>query len=60
MTKINPMEWEARSKKGIVCGMLLCYNKPNSQCPKCLNHYCYEHLYSHLHVADAASDEEEK
>jgi hypothetical protein len=32
---------------------------PTSQCPKGLNHYWYEHLYSHLHVVAAASDEEE-
>ena len=62
MTTINPMEWAARSRKGIVCGMLLCcYNNPTSQCPKCSNHYCYEHLYSHVHVvADDASNEEKE
>ncbi|HEY5736905.1 MAG TPA: hypothetical protein VIS28_01400 [Nitrososphaeraceae archaeon] len=33
-----------------VCGVMLCRNSPIIQCPRCLLHYCSEHVKSHLHI----------
>jgi len=38
--------WAARSRKGEVCGILGCPNKPLvKKCPHCGNHYCQEHAF---------------
>jgi hypothetical protein len=55
-TGITGEEWIRKSQRGEVCGIVACKNKPTSQCPKCGNHYCYEHLDLHLHKV---SDEEQ-
>jgi hypothetical protein len=38
-----------KSKRVEVCGMFGCEENPTSQCPDCANHYCYEHIKSHVH-----------
>jgi len=43
-------EWKNNSKKGLVCGIMLCRNSPIKQCPKCSFHYCYEHVKTHFHI----------
>ena len=60
MAEVNHTEWEERSKKGQVCARFLCSNKPTTQCPKCSNHYCYEHLNSHLHIVSDEEIEEDR
>ena len=35
--------WAARSRKGEVCGILGCSNKPVAKCTHCGNYYCKEH-----------------
>ncbi|MBA7546933.1 hypothetical protein ES705_39334 [subsurface metagenome] len=37
--------WAARSRKGEVCGILGCQNKPVKKCFHCGNHYCQEHAF---------------
>jgi hypothetical protein len=46
---IDHNEWKNNSKKGLVCGIILCRNSPIKQCPKCLLHYCSEHVKTHFH-----------
>jgi hypothetical protein len=50
--EISINEWKEMSERGEVCGMFGCQVKPTSQCPKCSNHYCYEHIKMHIHVTD--------
>ena len=45
-------EWRNNSKKGLVCGIMLCRNSPIKQCPKCLLHYCSEHVKTHFHLSE--------
>jgi len=33
----------AKSRKGEVCGILGCQNKPTVKCKHCFNMYCEEH-----------------
>ncbi len=47
--KISGNEWTDKSKRVEVCGMFGCEQNPTSQCPDCANHYCYEHIKSHVH-----------
>jgi predicted nucleic acid binding AN1-type Zn finger protein len=47
--KISENEWTDKSKRVEVCGMFGCQENPTSQCPDCANHYCYEHIKSHVH-----------
>jgi hypothetical protein len=51
-------EWRKNSTKGLVCGIMLCHNSPIKQCPRCLLHYCSEHVKTHFHptTATAATD----
>jgi hypothetical protein len=42
-------EWKEMSEGGELCGISGCMEKPTSRCPKCSNHYCYEHLRNHMH-----------
>jgi len=35
--------WAARSRKGEVCGIFGCPNKPTTKCKHCFNMYCDEH-----------------
>ena len=41
-------QWTRRSRKGGICGIVNCFNKPTKQCKKCTNYYCSEHFRSHL------------
>jgi hypothetical protein len=41
-------QWTRRSRKGGVCGIVNCFNKPTKRCKKCTNCYCSEHFPSHL------------
>ena len=50
---IDHNEWRNNSKKGLVCGIMLCRNSPIKQCPKCLLHYCSEHVKTHFHPETA-------
>lgn len=45
-------EWKNNSKNGLVCGMMLCRNTPIKPCPRCLLHYCSEHMQTHVHPTD--------
>ena len=47
--KISGNEQTDKSKRVEVCGMFGCEENPTSQCPDCANHYCYEHIKSHVH-----------
>jgi len=52
-------EWAEKSRKGEVCGILGCQNKPVKKCPHCRNHYCQEHAFvldtpGHLNPTTAA------
>lgn len=47
---ITGEEWKKRSINGELCAVIGCYEKPTSQCPQCLTHYCYEHIKIHMHV----------
>ena len=38
-------EWAEKSRRGEVCGILGCKNKPVIKCPHCGNHYCREHAF---------------
>ena len=57
LDKQNIAEWALRSRKGEVCGMAGCAARPSSQCPRCGNHYCYEHVRVHFHAAISKADE---
>jgi len=37
--------WAAKSRKGEICGILSCPNKPTIKCKHCFNMYCYEHKW---------------
>jgi hypothetical protein len=58
---LNPIDhnkWRNNSIKGVVCGGIrLCRNSPIIQCPKCLLHYCSEHIKTHFHPAAAEEEE---
>ena len=41
-------EWTKRSRRGGICGIVNCFNKPTKQCKNCTNYYCSEHFPSHL------------
>lgn len=43
-------EWVGKSKKGEVCGVVGCDQKPTNKCTKCSNHYCYGHVKTHFHI----------
>lgn len=45
MVKITVDEWAEKSRRGEVCGILGCKNKPVNKCPHCGNHYCQEHAF---------------
>ena len=49
---IDHNEWKNNSKKGLVCGIMLCRNSPIKQCPKCLLYYCSE-VKTHFHPTTA-------
>jgi hypothetical protein len=46
---IDPKEWEKRSVKGELCGIIACNNSPTVQCSQCSTHYCDEHKNIHKH-----------
>jgi hypothetical protein len=48
-------EWKNNSRKGLVCGIMLCRNSPIKQCSKCLLHYCSEHAKTHFHPAESSA-----
>jgi hypothetical protein len=48
-------EWRKNSTKGLVCGIMLCRNSPIKQCPRCLLHYCSEHVKTHFHPTTATA-----
>lgn len=37
--------WAAKSRKGEVCGIFGCPNKPTIKCEHCFNMYCEEHKF---------------
>jgi hypothetical protein len=37
-----------------------CSNEPTTRCPKCLKHYCYEHLQGHGHIKTDQEVDEDK
>ncbi len=37
-------EWSDKSKKGELCGVLGCGEKPTTMCAICFRHYCYQDL----------------
>jgi hypothetical protein len=41
-------EWNRRSLKEGICGIVNCLSKPTKKCKKCKNHYCSEHFPPHL------------
>ena len=47
--RFDSNEWRNSSKKGLVCGIILCRNTPTNQCSRCLLHYCSEHVKTHFH-----------
>jgi hypothetical protein len=57
---IDSYEWEERSKKGELCRVMGCSNEPTTQGPKCLKHYCYQHLHGHGHIITDQTAEENK
>lgn len=60
MASIDFNEWEERSKKGQLCGVMGRSNEPTTRCPKCLKHYCYEHLQGHGHIKTDQEVDEDK
>jgi len=52
LTEAEINEWTSRSLKRGICGIVNCFNKPTSQCPKCLNYYCIEHFKTHFHLVE--------
>jgi hypothetical protein len=53
-------EWSDKSKKGEVCGVLGCRQKPTTRCAKCSRHYCYQDLQNHKHIVTDREMEEER
>jgi hypothetical protein len=54
-------EWKEMSEGGELCGVFGCLEKSTSSCPKCGNHYCYEHLRLHMHpITDEEQAVEER
>ena len=47
--RIDHNDWRNNSMKGLVCGIMLCHKRPLNQCPRCLFHYCSEHVKIHFH-----------
>jgi hypothetical protein len=43
-------EWSERSKRGEVCNVLGCQDKPSTQCPTCSHYYCYDDILNHRHI----------
>lgn len=54
-------QWQSKSSIGQLCGIIGCPATPSSQCTKCGNWYCNEHLQLHFHSPDhdKASEEAE-
>lgn len=38
-------EWKRKSEAGEFCGILGCFNKPETRCDHCGNWYCNEHKW---------------
>lgn len=55
-------QWQSKSALGQLCGIVGCPATPSSQCPKCGNWYCNEHLQLHFHPdsQEATSENGEK
>jgi len=47
--KLSGEEYIEASKKGLLCGIVGCLNKPEWQCPRCGHYYCGQHKNIHLH-----------
>jgi hypothetical protein len=61
MASITGDEWMNRSQRGEVSGIVNCMILPTSECPKCGNHYCYDHLGTHMHrVTDEEQSNEDR
>lgn len=39
--------WLEATKKGLLCGIINCKEKPKDKCQKCGLHYCIEHFKEH-------------
>ncbi len=46
------------SEEGKSCAVVECYQIPTIQCPKCRNHYCYNHSKDHIHKMTKKEREE--
>ena len=46
--------------KGLICTVIPYRNKPTIPCPRCLIHYCYEHMKSHGHKVSSQDIQKEK
>ena len=51
--RFDSNEWKNDSKKGLVCGTMLCRNSAIKQCSLCSLHYCSEHVKTHFHPEPA-------
>lgn len=44
-------EWAEMSRRGEVCSVIGCEEKPTTRCATCLMYTCYQHLAStHKHI----------
>jgi hypothetical protein len=53
-------EWTDRSRRGEVCGVMGCKEKPTTRCVECGRHYCYRDLGNHGHIMTDAELEEQR
>ena len=56
---VTAAEWDDKSKRGEVCGVLGCGEKATSRCPDCSRHYCYLHIKIHGHIMTDKEVEEQ-
>lgn len=45
VSKVTLDEWAEKSRRGEVCGIFGCKNKPVVKCPHCGNWYCKQHAF---------------
>jgi len=55
--------WAAKSRKGEVCGIFGCLDRPVVKCAHCGNYYCEEHSFvlktpGHMHCGGHGEGEE--
>jgi hypothetical protein len=58
--RLSEPEWSDKSRRGEVCGLIGCRDKPTTRCDICSRHYCYRDLRNHRHIMTDTEIEERR